>query len=197
VGVDTYRFLRIDANPGATQAEFTQEHTRVNNADRELTTKYVCQAWMGDGRLIVCTEVGEIFLCEESGSYMTYIPESPTDDNFKLEACVAFSRGFIVAGNENGNGKFYAFEKCEDPKVAYRLINKEPITVRMEPHNHEISSIAISHSEDYVYFTTKSGQLLKVDLPLYDGAEVVPRFDFVHSPFHTAEITGLDVCVRK
>ena len=131
VGVDTFRFIRITAPAGMATAEFEEEHTGVNNADRELTTKYVCQAWMTDGRLIVCTEVGEIFLCEENGSYMAYIPESPTDDNFKLEACVAFSRGFIVAGNENGNGKFYAFEKCEDSKVPYRLINKEPTIVRM------------------------------------------------------------------
>ena len=39
--------------------------------------------------------------------------------------------------------------------------------------------------------------MLKVDIPLYDGADQNPKFDFVHCCFHTREITGLDVCVRK
>lgn len=38
---------------------------------------------------------------------------------------------------------------------------------------------------------------MKVDIPLYEGAEVVPKFDFVHCLFHTSEITGLDICIRK
>jgi len=63
--------------------------------------------------------------------------------------------------------------------------------------NTQISSLCLSHSEDYVYFTTKSNQIIKVDIPLYEGADQVPRFDFVHCCFHTQEITGLDICVRK
>jgi len=57
--------------------------------------------------------------------------------------------------------------------------------------------MAISFSEDYVFFTTKNNQIMKVDIPLYDGAEVIPKFEFVHCLFHTQEITGLDVCIRK
>jgi WD40 repeat protein len=32
---------------------------------------------------------------------------------------------------------------------------------------------------------------------LYDNSEQKPKFDFVHCSFHTAEITGLDICIRK
>jgi WD40 repeat protein len=158
---------------------------------------------MNDGRLVVCTEVGEIILCESDGLFMNYIPESPTDEAFKIEAVMPFSRGFIIAGNENGIGKFYAYEKSEDPRVAYRLISKEPYEVKMDLNvnmhsmNMQISSIALAHSEDYVYFTTRSNQIMKADIPLYDGAEQMPKFEFVHCNFHTSEITGLDVCIRK
>jgi len=38
---------------------------------------------------------------------------------------------------------------------------------------------------------------MKVDIPLYDGAEAHPKFEFVHCSFHTSEVTGLDVCIRK
>ena len=45
--------------------------------------------------------------------------------------------------------------------------------------------MALSHSEDYIYFMTRSKQLLKVDIPLYDGSEHKHKFDFVHCCFHT------------
>jgi WD40 repeat protein len=38
---------------------------------------------------------------------------------------------------------------------------------------------------------------MKVEIPLYDGSEQKPKFDFVHCQNHTQEITGLDVCIRK
>ena len=108
-GMDTYKYYRIE--DGAFQAD----HTQVNNKDKdiEISTKYSCHGWMQDGRLIVCTELGEIILCETDGSYMAYIPESPSEDEgapFKIEAITPFSRGFIVSG-EN---KIYAYEKTED-----------------------------------------------------------------------------------
>jgi hypothetical protein len=63
--------------------------------------------------------------------------------------------------------------------------------------NFLITSLTLSHSEDYIYFITKSKQLLKVDIPLYDGSEQKSKVDFVHCCYHTSEITGLDVCIRK
>jgi WD40 repeat protein len=38
---------------------------------------------------------------------------------------------------------------------------------------------------------------MKGEIGLYEGAEAKGKFDFVHTPFHTKEITGLDVCIRK
>lgn len=63
--------------------------------------------------------------------------------------------------------------------------------------NFMITSMALSHQEDYIYFITKSKQLLKVDFPIYDGSEQKSKVDFVHCCYHTQEITGLDVCIRK
>jgi hypothetical protein len=151
VGMDTYRFLNYE------EKEFSEALIQINGKDREMSSKYCCHAWMGNSNLIVCTEIGEIILCGMDGAFELYIPESPTEDNFKLEAIIPFSRGFIVGGNENGNAKFYAFEECDDPKIGYRLINREPISLRMENNEkHEVTSMAISNSEDYIYFTTKS-----------------------------------------
>jgi len=155
---------------------------------------------MADGKLVVCTEAGEIILCETDGSFLAFIEDSPFNESFMIESIVTFSRGFIVAGD----AYIYAFEKCEDQRSPYRLII-EPISVSIESKDHplgsnmnyQITSMTMSHSEDYIYFITRSNQLLKVDIPLYDGADQKPKFDFVHCCFHTQEITGLDVCIRK
>jgi WD40 repeat protein len=120
-GPDTYKYYKIDG------AEFDPIHTLLNNKDRDITTRYSCHAWMHDGPLIVCTEVGEIIMCETDGSYKAFIPHSPTGDDFKIEAIVSFSRGFIVAGNS----LIYAYEKSDDPRVPYRLIT-DGIEVKMD-----------------------------------------------------------------
>jgi hypothetical protein len=75
---------------------------------------------MNDGRLVVCTELGEIMLLETDGSFKNYIAESPIEDEgeFKIEAITAFTRGFIVSGED----KIYAYEKTEDQDVPYRPI---------------------------------------------------------------------------
>ena len=65
---------------------------------------------MADGKLVVCTEAGEIILCETDGSFLAFIEDSPFNENFMIESIVTFSRGFIIAGD----GYIYAFEKCED-----------------------------------------------------------------------------------
>ena len=112
---------------------------------------------MHDGRLIVCTEAGEIILCETDGSYMSYIPESPIEEDrnapFKIESITPFSRGFIVSGKN----KIYAYEKTEDQRVPYRLITR-PIETAESPGHHFMST-CLSQSEDYLYCVTKQNQL--------------------------------------
>jgi len=59
-----------------------------------------------------------------------------------------------------------------------------------------ITSMCLSFQEDVIYFISKSNQLMKVDVPLYDG-NMVNKFEYLHCPFHQQEITGMDVCIRK
>ncbi len=77
----------------------------MNNKDRDISTKYSCHSWMHDGMLIVCTEIGEIIVCETDGSYLTYVYDSPINYyEFKIEAIIPFSRGFIIAGYSKEGG---------------------------------------------------------------------------------------------
>jgi hypothetical protein len=55
---------------------------------------------MPDGRLIVCTDQGEIMLLETSGDYKMLLAESP-GEGFFIETIIVYSKGFIIGG-ENG-----------------------------------------------------------------------------------------------
>jgi hypothetical protein len=180
-GNDTYKYYKIEEN------EFEAEHTQLNNKDMDITTRYSCHCWMTDGRLIVCTEVGEIILIETDGSYLGAIMDDSIEPGFKIECVIPFGRGFIIAGN----GLIYAFEKTEDSSQPYRLI-VGPVEVKLETRDtlstntqYQITSMTLSHDENTLYFTTKTNQLLKVDIPLYDGGDSKLKFDFVHCCFHT------------
>jgi hypothetical protein len=87
-GVDTFRFYAIESN------ELQEQHTQLNNKDREITTKYSCHCWTIGGTLILCTEVGEIVVVDNDGSYLNFVPESPinspADENLKIEAVCCY-----------------------------------------------------------------------------------------------------------
>lgn len=120
---------------------------------------------MTDGRLVVCTAIGEVILCSDEGQFICLLGETPIENNGRtetIEAITPYSRGFLVAGNEN----IYAFEKSTDPKSGqyYKLVNRRPIEVKIETKdslfsgnvNWKVSSLCLSHGEDFIYLITKS-----------------------------------------
>lgn len=110
-GPDTFKYYRIE------DGELQAAHTQINNSQRDNTTMYSCHTWMTDGRLIVCTEVGEIIILEDDGEFVAFLPDSPMqEEEFKIECICPMQRGFIVAGN----GRIYVYEKQEDPQAPYR-----------------------------------------------------------------------------
>lgn len=195
-GPDTFKYYRIE------EGELQPSLTQINNKNVELTTSYSCHTWMTDGRLIVCTEVGEIIILEDDGEFVAYLPDSPiSEDQFKIEAITPMQRGgFLVAGN----GRIYIYEKLDDPRAPYKQAC-EPLDIVLDSKENSIGSnsgqlvksMCLSQTDDYIYFITESRQILKVDVPLYDGAETKNRFEHVHCNFHSKEITGLDICIRK
>ena len=55
----------------------------------------------------------------------------------------------------------------------------------------------MNSTEDVLYYIDRHNQLLKVNLAL-DGTDVEStKSEYVHGPFHHAEITGMDICLRK
>ena len=44
-------------------------HTGIQKKDLTVSTNYTCHSWLSDGRLLLCTEKGEILLLENSGDF--------------------------------------------------------------------------------------------------------------------------------
>jgi hypothetical protein len=59
-------------------------------------------------RIVVCTEAGDIIVCENSGEFYTYVDR---DERSKIKCIVPYNRGFILG---YGNGIFTAYERFED-----------------------------------------------------------------------------------
>lgn len=57
-----------------------------------------------------------------------------------------------------------------------------------------ITSMALNQTEDMLYFITKTGQLMKVNVALDGTDPEETNFSYVHEQFHEGPITGMDIC---
>jgi hypothetical protein len=98
---------------------------------KEGSLNYVCHAWMQDtARIVVCTEAGDIMVCENSGEFYTYVER---DERQKIRCIVPYSRGFVLG---HSNGMFSAYERYDDPNTglgSYRRF-KEVTTFLEQPY---------------------------------------------------------------
>lgn len=114
------------------------------------------------------------------------------------------ARGFLISAN----GSIQPFEKADESAAEpYRVMTSNPMKVHEavvkdglaigHSASHLITSMAVSKSGDHIFYVTENNQLFKTEIPLYEEADPTPKVEFVHCGFHTAEVTGLDVCIRK
>jgi hypothetical protein len=103
-------------------------HTSILKKDSHISNNYTCHTWLPDGKLLVCTDQGEILLLESNGEYKMLLPDSP-GDGFYIECVHTYSKGFIVAGD---NGRIIIYEKSEDPKTPYNKLIILPQTDKHE-----------------------------------------------------------------
>ena len=112
-GNNTYKFYRVQENNS-----LKATHTQIVKKEAHISNNYTCHSWLPDGRLIVCTDQGEIMLLEQGGDYKMLLAESP-GEGFFIECIVTYSKGFIIAGE---NGQIMIYEKSEEPKNPYHRI---------------------------------------------------------------------------
>lgn len=126
---------------------------------------------MPDGRLIVCTDQGEIMLLEGSGDYKMLLAESP-GEGFFIETIIVYSKGFIIGGE---NGQIMIYEKSEEPKNPYHRIATLPTTTDAKSDkdypmlmagvmSSKVRCMSLNATEDSLVFTTENNQLMRVPI---------------------------------
>ena len=91
-----------------------------------------------------------------------------------------------------------------DERQSLRTIFESmPVQIKIPGHNssnEQIIAMVASQEENHLYAVTKTGQLIETKfnfkIETLHGVQE-PHFSFVMCPFHSKEVTGLDVCIRK
>ncbi|KAI4885195.1 hypothetical protein NFI96_002257, partial [Prochilodus magdalenae] len=194
---------------------------KQSNSVKLETQNILSHAWMSEERVIAGTETGRLLVLE-SGDLrweMSVTSTAPTQEaerhteKRKLEdapsvpdslprvtAIAAYSKGFACSA---GPGTVCLFEKTEE-KDNYRKtreIKIPPDSCRNEPsqaEQQEITTLCISPSEETLATSTDQGQLYYITLSSAEMSKgEQAQFEFLSHSFHSSNITGLSICMRK
>lgn len=106
-------------------------------------------------RLVVCSERGDIIVCENSGEFYTFVDR---DESQKIKCIVAYNRGFLIGWSNN---MISAYERYEDPYTGISTYKKSQIhTIALNnPYqlmNYPVSSMVLTQTEDLLFFITEN-----------------------------------------
>jgi hypothetical protein len=164
----------------------------LNNVDRSQhiidTTNFACHAWMSDtARIVLCSERGDLLLCENSGEYYAFIDRDERQHENRPKVIMSYTRGFILGWS---TGLVQAYERYDDPYTgtsSYKRV-REMMTQLEHPHqlmSLPLSSMALTSTEDTLYLITENNQLLRASISLDLAAEDTSRFEYVICNFHS------------
>jgi cilia- and flagella-associated protein 57 len=93
---NTFKYLRKNIDH-----EVTIEHTQINNMDqgKKISDNFTCHAWSkSTGHVLICTDAGEMIVCENSGQFKALINDAPiTSGSGPIEAVISLDNGFLLA----------------------------------------------------------------------------------------------------
>jgi hypothetical protein len=96
---------------------------------RKISQNFTGHAWSQEtGGIIVCTDEGEMVMCENSGQYKAYILDSPVGNT--IQQVTALSSGFLVAvGNS-----FYIYRTSHiDDRAPLKCLGYSNLQIVGEP----------------------------------------------------------------
>eukprot|EP01028_Stygiella_incarcerata_P004742 TRINITY_DN2061_c0_g1_i1.p1 TRINITY_DN2061_c0_g1~~TRINITY_DN2061_c0_g1_i1.p1 ORF type:complete len:1197 (+),score=341.87 TRINITY_DN2061_c0_g1_i1:223-3813(+) len=166
---------------------------------KKESQNYSSHAWLPEDRMVVGTDTGELLIVE-GFEYKATLPQSPLSA-VAISSLLPCQKGFLAGGN---NGTTYLFERT-DSREMYNLNNKFEIEVvntresvaYPEKRDNAIKSMCISPQEEYLLVATEANQILNLNLAALEYRADEVKFEPFCGSWHSEEITGLDVCVRK
>lgn len=171
----------------------------ITNCPAELNTHYKCHTWLTcENFMALCTESGEIIICNENVEFMSCLPDSPIyllKQTWKPECITTYTKGFIVGGE---NCMIFVYKQTNDNLNPFEVVNRITVTKRLE-FKDAVKGISITpHSEDKLVCSLSSQQIFQLKLKkenIYQEHE--NQQELVSLEFHQGPINGMDLCVRK
>lgn len=159
---------------------------------RREVPNFTCQAWLTDSnserggeRQLLGTADGEVLLVEGTEARHSFA----CDNGKSVESIVTYSKGFIVGQD---GGLVTVFER--DDKEVYR--RARTFTIHEQPF--KVRSLAISPNEEHLACSLDNGAAYTLPISNQELLKVEDmNFEVLGGSYHSAPITGLDVCVRK
>ncbi|KAJ7558947.1 hypothetical protein O6H91_04G062500 [Diphasiastrum complanatum] len=141
---------------------------------------------------IYACDNGELMYAE-GGEIISSIPADHSEGFCYAEMIMLFSKGFICG--EIG-GKISIFEKVDEKEAKEGY--KRTCSFLVDAGGATINSMAMTPNEDLLACILGSNQLVTVPFQHRDvyKPDEVPR-ELIVQVYHSASITGLDVCLRK
>lgn len=94
---DTFKYYKVVVDESK-QTQLVPTHTQINSIEegRNFSQNYTCHAWSEETtEILVCTDEGEMLICNNDGDYRAFILDSPQGTCIK--SVIGFSSGFLVA----------------------------------------------------------------------------------------------------
>jgi cilia- and flagella-associated protein 57 len=198
-GNGVYKYYKLKDNG------LRPEHSALAKKESHISNHYTCHTWLPEGKIIICTDQGELLLLESTGEYKMCLDCSPKD-GFYIEAIAIYSKGFMIAGD---TGQIKIYEKTDEPKKPFQEVAtwpnvNDPKEEKKYPNlllsimASRIKCLALSSNDDTLVFSTENNQLMKVNLNQEKKLnESVAKYEYLIYPFHSRAISGLDVCIKK
>ena len=117
-GNSTFKFYKLQ--DGILKAHKSQ----IEKKEQHISMHYTCHLWI-EGRLLVCTDQGEILLLDSSGEYKMLLDQSPQDGS-AIHCITQISKGFVI-GCDGSIIQF--FEKTDDHKHPFKRIGGKAVYI--------------------------------------------------------------------
>ena len=157
-----FKYLKKDGDHVITTA-----HTQINNIEqgRKISKNFTCHSWSKEtGDILVCTDNGEMVMCDNDGQYRAFILDSPMGE--PIQQVTALEKGFVVA--QKNSFWIYRSSKVDDRAPLKKHGDKCIFNIRNEPvhigSSNSIKSFAFNSKENQIFLVTNFGQMIYGDL---------------------------------
>ncbi|XP_063431022.1 cilia- and flagella-associated protein 57-like [Mytilus galloprovincialis] len=193
---------------------YSEGNLKAFNFQKMEPQNFLCHAWVSEERVVVGTDTGKLLLFENGeiknefniGASLQDKKQADDDSSIvtipQVTAIVAYSKGFACAC---GPGTVHLYEKTDDKDLfkkskQIKIPQDNFSSYATKAQQQIITCLAISPSEETLVASTDQSQIYHIQLPSADLGKSegdVVQFETLSQSFHSGQILGVDICIRK